>query len=306
MAGQPPPSGGLPQFYGERMPDDTVVERPSYQGSRDALLRLPIQQPGDAHVHQANHNPDEVSPISPVVHNTGLATIAHSGVPARTNSKQVRSEPIRYIAYPGADDRDYDPEPSSGGRSRSRRGSAHPDNRVQPYVEEYYEEDERPRVYRRPTRGYSRPPLSYRNQESRDPWTRGQPPHRSSDEHQRPSVEFEPDTPTKPRIAYYYSSDDNETRRGGTYPYPGAGGRGPPRRPPSTDEVLRLPWTMWMNSNAKNRRSTRLHRKPPPRPSLVPPILNGLGDYQATDGLSLPRSSSSLLLFPAQPVILTL
>lgn len=291
MAGQAPPSGpALPQFYGERLPDETIVERPSYQGSRDALLRLPIQQPGDAHVHQTNI-PDEVSPISPG-NTTGLATIAHSGVPIRTASKRTGSDPVRYITYPGADDRDYEPE-GSGGRSRSRRGSAHPDNRVA-YVEEYYEEDERPRVYRRPTRGYSRPPLSYRNQESRDPWTRGQP-HRASDEHQRPSVEFEPDTPTKAR--YYYSSDDGETRRGGTYPYPGAGGRGPPRRPPSTDEVLRLPWTMWMNSNAKNRRS-RLHRKPPP-PCLHPPILNGLGDPQAAVD-TFPSPSA----FPRQPVIL--
>ncbi|KAF2017664.1 aquaporin-like protein [Aaosphaeria arxii CBS 175.79] len=40
-------------------------------------------------------------------------------------------------------------------------------------------------------------------------------------------------------------------RRTGYYPSTRGAGRGPPTRP-SSDEVLRLPWLMWMNSNAKN------------------------------------------------------
>ncbi|KAH7112467.1 aquaporin-like protein [Dendryphion nanum] len=249
MAGQAPNSGALPQFYGERMQGDSVVERPSHSGSRDALLRLPIQQPTDAHVHQPN--PGEVSPMSVGVQTAGLATIAHSGNGGPSNGGRARGNSVRYIDYPvDPRDRDYDPEPSSR-RSRSRSRYEQSDYRG-PYVEEYYPEDDRPRVYRRPQRAYSRPPQAYRNQEGRDPWARGQPPPRSSFDDQRPSGDYEPDTPTKPRIDYYDVSDDNETRRGGTYPYPGAGGRGPPRRPPSTDEVLRLPWTMWMNSQAKN------------------------------------------------------
>ncbi|KAF2476098.1 aquaporin-like protein [Lindgomyces ingoldianus] len=53
----------------------------------------------------------------------------------------------------------------------------------------------------------------------------------------------------KPHVRYQYSSENDDVRPG----YYGDGGRrGPPRRPASTEEVLRLPWTMWMNSSAKN------------------------------------------------------
>ena len=90
------PNNTLPIFYGERMQDGSFVESPRIPHkteSRDALLRLPIQ-PGDAHLH----NPDTMSPVSPIL----APGIIHTNLPSRTNSKRVAmsAEPTRYITYP--------------------------------------------------------------------------------------------------------------------------------------------------------------------------------------------------------------
>ncbi|ORY14145.1 aquaporin-like protein [Clohesyomyces aquaticus] len=120
----------------------------------------------------------------------------------------------------------------------------------EPYPEDYYDDDDRPRPYRRgPRRGSTRPPLSHENFHSRHP--RGPGPSRSWDRRRSMDYYDEPDTPQKPRVHYEYSDEEEPIRLG--YGHSGDGGRrGPPRRPPSTEEVMRLPWTMWMNSNAKN------------------------------------------------------
>ncbi|KAF2189174.1 aquaporin-like protein [Zopfia rhizophila CBS 207.26] len=189
--------GSLPQYYGERMQDNTVVERPSQNDSRDQLLRLPIQPPNEAHV-----NPEVVSPT----------TLRPS-----EDHRNRRFDPYFSIEY----------------RGRER----------EPYREEYYyDEDVKPRVYRRPSRKYNRPPPAHEN-------FNGRLVREGSFDNGKSSGEYEPDTPVKPRVHHRYGSEDEDMRPG----YYGSGGyKEPPRRPPSHEEVLRLPWTMWMNSNAKN------------------------------------------------------
>jgi aquaporin related protein len=56
------------------------------------------------------------------------------------------------------------------------------------------------------------------------------------------------DMPGKPNYEMYYPNE-------GQYVQPRAGGggsRGPPRGP-APESLMRLPWAVWMGSNAKNR-----------------------------------------------------
>lgn len=243
---------GLPNYYGERMNDGTVIQtpRPSHQGSRDALLRLPIQQ-------APQMNPDVISPASPI--SPADALDVNPRTSAIRSSKRIGGDPGRYIQYPGSD-REDDGEYSRHPAHRSHRYERHhPSEYRGPYIEDYYEEEDRPRAYRRPARRqHSRPPLSHANYHNRDRYSRDQT--RGSMDSGRYSMEYEPDTPTKPRVHYSYGSEDEEYPREDRYHRPGVGGRGPPRRPHSTEEVMRLPWTMWMNSNAKNRKSRPKHQ----------------------------------------------
>lgn len=116
------------------------------------------------------------------------------------------------------------------------------------YVEDYSDEDDDPRAYRRrPSRQHRRPPAAYERY--------GPVPGRGSlDAH--PTSRFsEEDSPSGGKgYALYYDSDLDTPRKllYAATAANGNGGRMPPRGPPSTTEVMRLPWTMWMNSNAKN------------------------------------------------------
>jgi aquaporin related protein len=113
------------------------------------------------------------------------------------------------------------------------------------YVEDYSDEEDEPRVHRRrPNRHHRRPPAAYERY--------GPVPGRGSlDAH--PTSRFsEDDSPTGKGYQMYYDSDRETTPRRRLYAAAGGNGRMPPRGPPSTTEVMRLPWTMWMNSNAKN------------------------------------------------------
>jgi aquaporin related protein len=63
----------------------------------------------------------------------------------------------------------------------------------------------------------------------------------------------------KPRTHIHYGSDDDYYYNARRPPIRPAGGRRgsnnsreKPRRPPSTEDVMRLPWMIWMGSNAKN------------------------------------------------------
>ncbi|KAF2661864.1 aquaporin-like protein [Lophiostoma macrostomum CBS 122681] len=224
------------------MQDGTIIQapRPSHQGSRDALLRLPIQQSTSS-----NQNPEIVSPVDPSP--PGEALGIHSGALSQKHApRRIGGEPGRHPAYSSPRDRDEDRDRDRDYYHRSNRYDPYASEYRGPYVEEYFEEEERPRVYRRPSRRHVKPPLSHHNFHSRY----------SQDDSGR-SMDYDQDTPTKPRVRYDYDSPGDDGRYGGPvrYAYPGeggGGGRGPPRRTPSTDEVLRLPWTMWMNSNAKN------------------------------------------------------
>ena len=273
------------------MNDGTVVESPHNAGprpseSRDALLRLPIQ-PEEARVHG-----EVLSPRTPISPNSGLGlNTVNSAPPARSNSRKVGSDPNRWVTYAmdaRADDYNHqsrrfeeigptDPRPSF-----SQRGA---------YIEDYDDEEDRPRVYRRPVRGHTRPPPSH-NQIA-GPSVRmshDQGPRRSMDtyrSYRRPSTDYD-ETPTKKGWYYYDGKDNGSPPYSRAYAGGGGGYKGPPRRPPSTEEVLRLPWTMWMNSNAKNR---RLPSRPAPYPSLILRPTN------------MPQPLAS---FPDQPRILTI
>lgn len=107
------------------------------------------------------------------------------------------------------------------------------------YVEDYSDEEDDPRAYRRrrPSRQHRRPPASYERY--------GQPTSRFSED----------DSPSGGKGYRLYNDSDLDTPRKRLYAAAAAGGNGgrmPPHGPPSTTEVMRLPWTMWMNSNAKN------------------------------------------------------
>ncbi|KAJ4407736.1 hypothetical protein N0V91_003706 [Didymella pomorum] len=115
------------------------------------------------------------------------------------------------------------------------------------YVEDYSDEEDDPRAYRRrPSRQHRRPPAAYERY--------GPVPGRGSlDAH--PASRFsEDDSPSGAKGYALYNDSELDTPRKRLYAAAAAngGGRMPPRSPPSTTEVMRLPWTMWMNSNAKN------------------------------------------------------
>jgi len=245
-------TGNLPQYYGERMQDGTVVESPrtisTGNGSRDALLRLPIQ-PNTAHLD------GEISPISPVM--SPVVPMAPSATPGRSRSKMAESG--RWVAHP-VDERGDDYYRQSRRHNRYGQGSI---SHRSAYVEDYSDEEDHPRAYRRPARQHARPPPAH----GRLPAPVGRysiEPGRSSLDSHRPSIDYESDTPKKARFYYTYGSEDDDPRHPRLSHGGGGGQKGPPRAP-STDEVMRLPWTMWMNSNAKNRRFyTR------PYPKLLP------------------------------------
>jgi aquaporin related protein len=58
----------------------------------------------------------------------------------------------------------------------------------------------------------------------------------------------------KPQYHMHYGSDDEygRGRRAAPQAVAGKGKAPPPRLPPTTEDVMRLPWAMWMGSNAKN------------------------------------------------------
>ncbi|KAF2677774.1 aquaporin-like protein [Lentithecium fluviatile CBS 122367] len=234
--------GALPVYYGERMNDGTVIESPRVRptGSRDALLRLPIQ-PNEAHVH-----PGVPSPISPVAPEDPLQI--NPGQLARPRGSTV-GDSSRWVTFPAGEQDDYPLRPRRSDRyaPSDYRGSV---SRRAPYVEDYSEGEDYPRATRRTNRRHTRPPPAH---------GRAPGPGRTSHEQTRSSFDsradydYESDTPKKAR--FRYSDDDDyepDYRRPRTAYAAGGGRKGPPRSPPSTEEVMRLPWTMWMNSNAKN------------------------------------------------------
>ena len=249
-----------PNFYGERLQDDSVAHAFGLSDpDSSAVLRLPIQQPKEAHFTnnpEAMPMPTSTSFSSPAGPPDGIRSKVGPPNPKQT-PKRVSGEVNRFSSYPMIE-REDEPDIRRQSRRRPYEPFYYQDYRAAYVEDDYYDDEERPRAYRRPNRRYStRPPLSHQNFHNRDRDRYERDHARRSSESGYATLEYEPDTPTKPHVFYDYGSDEDDGRRGRPHPYPGGGGRGPPRRPPSTEEVLRLPWTMWMNSNAKNRRSPR-------------------------------------------------
>ena len=123
-----------------------------------------------------------------------------------------------------------------------------------PYVEDYLSDEDydEPRPYRRrPSRRQHRPPPSAYENDARGG------PNRYSSVRNRASIDaYSSYNNDKPRTHMHYGSDDEYNTTPQRPPIRAGGGgdgtgRGPPR-PPSTEDVMRLPWMIWMGSNAKN------------------------------------------------------
>jgi aquaporin related protein len=264
-------TGALPVYYGERLNDGTVIEssrtRPMAKDSRDALLRLPIQ-PHEAHVHPV------VSPVSPAVPPDSFGL--NLGTPARPHGSTV-GDSSRWVTYPLGEQDDYQHRSRRNDRYAPSEYRESVSRRRAPYVEEYSDGEDYPRATRRTNRRHTRPPPAH-----------GRVPGRVSHEQARPSFDsrrdfdYDDDIPRKARFRYSEDDYEEDERRSRTAYAGGGGRRGPPRNPPSTEEVMRLPWTMWMNSNAKNRRSLRPKPKPR-RQTLTPPTSDPLHNMYLDD-----------------------
>lgn len=249
--------GALPQYYGQQMPDGTLVESSptvplGSQASRDTLVRLPMH-PNAAHVPLQDQDttrhstmttfpsaPDKVSPSA-----------------SRSRAKTIGDNSRWLVPLARQQDQEdnYHEVRSSSQNHRHHLGSM----RHQPTYEEYSDEEDRPRAYRRPARRHTRPPPAHGKLPAPVAPAGGYSHEqtRSSVDGWRPSYDYESDTPTKPRVraSYGYGSEEDEGYRRPRAAHGGGGRRGPPRSPPTTEDVMRLPWTLWMSSDLKNRES---------------------------------------------------
>lgn len=226
--------------------------------SRQELLRLPIQ-PHPAHLESM----EQTSSAIPTQNN-------HFGLtPRNSTSKKggAYADPHEFSSPPPG--RIY---PSiEEGSQRPGRQSYYPSVYRSAYVEDNSDEEEdqeaqyqppyRPR--RRPTRSRRPPPSAYENYYESNSRYGPMPPskrRRSTESH----VAYM-DHHHKPEYHMHYGSDDEYARRypgagGGAYGGGGGGGGVGGRRGFSHDSmppesVMRLPWAIWMGSNAKNRTS---------------------------------------------------
>ncbi|CAI6339864.1 unnamed protein product [Periconia digitata] len=244
MAHPPTNIGSLPQFYGETMADGTVVEsppaKPTVNDSQDALLRLPIQ-PHPAYTHPA-------SPVSPVA--PGSVMTVTPATPSRRRASSKVEDTSRWVSFPVDNRGDID---YRNGRQSTEYRSTPLSHRM-PYVEEYLsEEDDSPRTYRRPERRHRRPPVSHRQTPGSRARISVDQERRSLDSRRESHEDYENMDPIgKPRYQYAYESEDDRRYQSGGAAYGGGGGRGPPRNMSIPENPMRLPWTMWMNSTAKN------------------------------------------------------
>ncbi|KAF1914415.1 aquaporin-like protein [Ampelomyces quisqualis] len=224
----------LPQYYGQQLQDGTIMETavsPRLHGresseSRRELLRLPTQ-PHPAHIDK------NIDPLSPSM----AVDQTPTGLASRPSNRRLGGHPSPTSNHSSRRNQNQDLRHNPSFSQRS------------PNVEEYHsDEDYELQPYRRRTRGYRPPPSAHDNERAMSRYTAMQY-HGSPDTYNN----------DKPRTHMYYGSDDSyyayqrpPIRPGITG---GAGGNGngePPRRPPSTEDVMRLPWMIWMGSHAKN------------------------------------------------------
>jgi aquaporin related protein len=223
----------LPQYYGQQLQDGTMMSSPIVprhkrsSEDRQELLRLPMQ-PHPVHIDQ------NLDPISPTIVRDS------SVIPPQSVSRRLGGPGLGYSSEYGT--------PSA---HRHRRGPSTQVSQRRPYVEDYPSDEEeyemRPR--RRPSRQPRLPPSAYEN-DLRYGSRYASLPGRGSFDPGRGSIDA-PSTYNndKPRYHMSYGSEDEYAQR-----RPGVAGnsRGPPRNLPPTDNVMRLPWMLWMGSNAKN------------------------------------------------------
>lgn len=238
-------SSPLPQYYGQQMQDGTMIESPTAprhtrgsSDSRQELLRLPMQ-PHQAHIDSTM---EPISPIMPMDNNDRL------GVASKTSNRRIggQSDPNDWNAPGTAYAGPNAIQPRRRQQSQEFRGGGPVTSNTHrsAYVEDYSDDEDEARAYRRrPSRRHKRPPVAYENYSDANA-RYGHPTGRRSID----SYTAYDGTPTKQNLHMHYGSDDDAGRP----QRPGPGGRGPPRRPPSSEDVMRLPWMIWMGSNAKN------------------------------------------------------
>ncbi|KAF1943525.1 aquaporin-like protein [Clathrospora elynae] len=232
----------LPQFYGQQLHDGTIAESPGaiappQRGSDDSrreLLRLPVQpHPAhiDLHMEQEPHvtSADQINALGLVPRTAKMSALPDSqGFKSPGLGRRQSQDARRVVPYSPAINRN-------------------------PYMEEYFEEVEQyspPRQYRRrPGRRQQRPPVSYNNSYAEHQGSKYGPlPRNSVDNHSQATY----DTTGKPNYEMYYPSEDEYGPRRRPVMRGGGSSRGPPRPPVPTEGVMRLPWIIWMGSNAKN------------------------------------------------------
>lgn len=212
--------------------------------SRSELLRLPMQ-PQTAHIDE---NVDPMSPNNATDPN-GL------DLAQRPSNRRLGAQG----GYADVDEYGYG-SPTANRHQRRHHLHGH-DVRQRisnmthrhPYVEDYPsdEEDYEPQPYRRrPHRLHRLPPSAYEN----DPRSTGRYTTLPSRGNRNNHPAYNND---KPNYHMHYGSDEDYTPRRRPplrVTGPGAGGvvSGNGSDPPATKDVIRLPWMIWMGSNAKN------------------------------------------------------
>ena len=217
-------STALPSFYGENSKDGAAVPRPSHDEGEALLRPNEPQHPDEVRLGKDRR---DVSTIGP------LAFEGPPDEPPRrySESRRPNNEVMRWVPS-----RDY-------GKPWDDRRSYYPNYRS-PYSRDEFDDADyelRPRhSSRRPG-----PPVTI----SRYSSIRG------------PARRYQ-SRPPPPKADYYsddeYADDDYYDEHPATGAGGGGGGRGgygrrPPTREREPSEIVRLPWTMWMNSDAKNR-----------------------------------------------------
>lgn len=245
-------SSSFPHYYSQQPQDSTMMESPlaphhySSQNPRRQLLQAPDQAYLDHTIAPVESLPSMHTPealgltsASELPHQSTVMERARGcsnpnafGPPGQAYDERTAAEAAAYYRHM------YEKE-----KRNARRQSRAPTHRT-PYIEDESDSDSEQRVVhrRRPSRQHKRPPAAYE---------RYGPVASRSSQDAHPASRFSEDESISGGKAYrmYYDSDRDTARR---RLYAAATGDSSGRKPPNTTEVMRLPWTMWMNSNAKN------------------------------------------------------
>lgn len=216
---------GLPSFYSERPKDRNAIPRGS-EDDDEALLRSNEPQPPDE-VRLGKERRD-VSTIGPLAFETPDTPVRRSNSHRRNNEVARWAPPSReYGRY--WDDR------------RSYANAYRP-----PYYQDEFEDSDY-ELRSRPLYRQSAPPPRSRYGSVRGPpipsrhYSRLPPKQERYYEDDSPGEEYPEDYGPDPRAG-------NAGRYGGRPPPP------PPPRDRDASSIMRLPWALWMGSNAKNRK----------------------------------------------------